>query len=48
MYFYNHKNTINKMTTGNQNLYLFNIQTLNLAGSIAQRRNKSQWVVVIP
>ena len=47
MYFYNRKNTINKMTTGNQNLYLFNIQTLNLAGNYAQSGNKSQWVVVI-
>jgi len=48
MYFYNRKNTINKMTTGNQNFYLFNIQTLNFVGCIAQCGNKSQWVVVIP
>ena len=47
MYFSKSINTINKMTTGNQNFYLFNIQTLNLVGSIAQSGNKSQWVVVI-
>jgi len=47
MYFSNRIKTINKMTTGNQNLYLFIFQTLNLAGNYAQSGNKSQWVVVI-
>ena len=41
MYFSSRKNTINNMTTGNQNFYLFNIQTLNLRGNFAQSGNKS-------
>jgi len=47
MYFSKSINTINKMTTGNQNLYLFIFQTHNLTGNFAQSGNKSQWVVVI-
>ena len=35
------------MKAGNQNLYLFIFQTLNLAENYAQSGNKRQWVVVI-
>ncbi|MCD4697005.1 MAG: hypothetical protein K8S16_12280, partial [Bacteroidales bacterium] len=38
---------INKMATGNQNLYLIILQALNLAGNFAQRGNKRHRVVVI-
>ena len=48
MYFSNRTTTINKMATGNQNLYLFKAQRFNLAGNFAQRGNKRHRVVVIP
>ena len=47
MYFSKRITTINKMATGNQNLYLFKTQRFNLEGNFAQSGNKSQWVVVI-